>query len=88
MKRFIRVYGSGSGSVRHPGVLSFAAKLTKIEDGLHLETKRGRGHSRILNGNHAKIVKALTCYLCPKMPTWLLGSLRSSKSGFETMVSD
>ena len=45
--------------------LFFAAKLTKIEDALCLGTMRGCGH-RLLNGNQTKIVKALTCYLCPK----------------------
>ena len=40
-------------------------KVDKI-DVLCLGTIRGRGHSILLNGNQAKIVKALTCYLCPK----------------------
>ena len=68
--------------------LSFGAKLTKIEEVLCLRTMRGRGHSILLNENQAKIVKALTCYLCPKMPLGLLGTLHRSKGGFETMVSD
>ena len=57
-------------------VLSFAAKLTKIEDELCLGTIRGCEHSISLNGNQAKIVKALTSYLCLEMPPGLLGSLR------------
>ena len=55
---------------------------------LCLGTMRGRGHSIILNVNQVKIVKVLTCYLRPKMPAGLLSSLRRSKGGFETMVSD
>ena len=45
--------------------LYFAAKLTKIENVRCLGTMRERGHSKLLNENQAKIVKALTCYLCP-----------------------
>ena len=59
-----------------------------MEDVLCLGSKRRRGHNVLLNGNQAKIVKELTCYLCPKVHLGLLGSLRRRKNGFETMVSD
>ena len=48
---------------------------------LCLGAMRGCGHSILLNGNQAKIVKALTCYLCPKMSPGLLGCLRRIKGG-------
>ena len=38
-------------------VLSFAAKLTNIEDVLCVGTMRGHGHNKLLNANQAKIVK-------------------------------
>ena len=71
-------------------VLSFALKLTKIQDVLCVGTMRGRGHntSLLFNGNQVKIVKPLTCNLCSKVHLGLLGSLRRIKRGFETMVSD
>ena len=67
-------------------VLSFAAKLTNIEYVLCAGTMREHAH-KILNANQAKIVKALTCDLCPKVHSGLLGSLRRIKSGFKTMLS-
>ena len=39
---------------------------------LCLGTMRGRKHNTLLNRNQAKIFKALTCYLCSKVPTELL----------------
>ena len=69
-------------------VLSFASKLTKIEDVLCLGTIRRRGHNISLNGNRAKIIKALTCHLCPKVHLGLLGSLRRNQGNFEAMVSN
>ena len=68
--------------------LSFAANLTKIEDVLCVGTMRAREHNILLNGNQEKIVKALTCYLCSEVHPELLSSLRCSKGGFETLVSD
>ena len=56
-----------SSKQRCPALCIFAAKLTKLEDVLCLGTMRGRRHNILLNGNQAKIVKALTCYLCPKL---------------------
>ena len=69
-------------------VLSFAAKLTNIEDVLCVGTMRGRGHNVSLNANQAKIVEALTCDLRSKVHSGLLGSLRCIKGSFETIVSD
>ena len=69
-------------------VLSFAAKLTNIEDVLCVGTMRGRWHNVLLNANQAKIVEASTCDLCSEVHSGLLGSLRRIKGGFETMVSD
>ena len=69
-------------------VLSFAAKLTTIEDVLRVGTMRGRGHNVLLNANQAKIVEALTYGLCSKVHPELLESLRHIKGGFETTVSD
>ena len=68
-------------------VLSSATQLTKI-DVLCLGTLRRCGHNMLLNWNQAKIFKALTCCLCHKVHPRLLGSLRRSKGGFETTVSD
>ena len=56
-----------SNDVIYCSVLSFAAKLTKIEDVLYLGTTRRREHNTLLNKNQAKIVKALAGYLCPKV---------------------
>ena len=67
---------------------ALAAKLTEIKDALCLGTMRGREHKTLLNGNHTKIIKTLTCYLCPNVHPGLLGSLSRSKGGFETMVSN
>ena len=69
-------------------VLSFAAKLTNTKDALCVGTMRGRGYNVLLHANQAKIVEALTCDLCSKVHPWLLGSLRSIKGGFETIVSN
>ena len=76
--------------ISYCSVLSFAAKLTEIEDMLCLGTMRGCGYNILLNGNQAKIVQqASTCYLIPQSASIvLLGSLRHNKGGFETMVSD
>ena len=68
--------------------LSLVAKLTKIKDVLYVGSMRGRRYNILLNGNHAKIVKALTCHLCPKVHPGLLGSLRRIKGDFDTLVSD
>ena len=81
MSYLVMLYGS---------VLSFAAKLTKIEDVLCAGTMRGRRHNILLNANQAKVVKALICDLCPtpKVHLGLLRSLHRIKGGFETMLSD
>ena len=68
-------------------VLSSATKLTKI-DVLCQGTMRGRRHNILLNWNQAKIFKALTCCLCPKVHPGLLGSLCRSKGGFGTTIWD
>ena len=74
--------------VSYGSVLSFAAKLTNIEDVLCVGTMRGCGHTILLNANQPKIVKALTCGLCSKVHPGLLSSLHRIKGGFETMVLD
>ena len=62
--------------------LSFAAKWTKIEDVLCRGIIRERGHNILSIRNQAKIVKALTCYLCIKVHPGLFGSLLRSNNGF------
>ena len=59
-----------------------------MEDVLCLGTMREREHKILLNGNQAKIVKALSSYLCSKVYPGLLGSLYRSKGTFETVASD
>ena len=67
----------------YDGVLSFAAKVTNIEGMLCVRTMRGHGHNILLKSNQEKIVKALTCDLCPLVHPGLLGSLcRIRDNGF------